>query len=251
MNDIASSSYTFIGILDRLQHLSYDRKAELMSAENALYAELNQMPENLIGLIVMLRCQIMLGNIAKAKALVHKVWSIGGEIPPIIEYTYLNSLLDLGMFDMAIVLLQPRLADIVALGIFAPAAAKFAVMTGNFGIIEKLAANRETSYYGSLSDFIGVYTAMRYHTHFKNIQKIVFEACKNKMAAFEYNIYFDRGITDLEAVIYSNGNSAECLQLSEDIEKKIEGYFLSAGTKRLNNYCLRIRNIAEHPAAFK
>ena len=244
-------SYNFIGILDRLQHMDWHRKADLMSIEDNLYAELNAAPDNLIGLIVMLRCRIMQGNVIKAKALVHKIWSIGGEIPPVIEYTYLNSLLDLGMLDMAMTLLRVRLAEVASVGLFAPAAAKFAVMTGNFNIIEHLAANPETSYFGGLSDFIGVYKQLQYTEHFKNMQRIIFETAKNKMASFEYNTYFDRGITDLEAVVYIAGNIAECQELWQEIEKKINGYFVSGNVKRLNNYCLRVRNISEHPPVFK
>lgn len=246
-----TAAYNFIGILDRLQRMDWHRKADLMSIEDTLYAELNAAPDNLIGLIAMLRSRIMQGNVIKARALVHKIWSIGGEIPPIIEYTYLNSLLDLGMLDMAMTLLRPRLADIASVGFFAPAAAKFAVMTGNFNIIERLAANPETSYFDGLSDFIGVYKKLQYTEHFKNMQKIIFETAKNKMAAFEYNVYFDRGITDLEAVVYIAGSAAECRELWQEIEKKINGYFVSGNIRRLNNYCLRIRNISEHPPVFK
>lgn len=93
-------------------------------------------------------------------------------------------------------------------------------MTGNFNIIERLAANPETSYFDGLSDFIGVYKKLQYTEHFKNMQKIIFETAKNKMASFEYNVYFDRGITDLEAVVYIAGNAAECQELMAETEKK-------------------------------
>ncbi len=251
MSEFVSAGYNFIGILDRLRHLNYWEKTDLMSIENQLYAELNQSPDNIIGLTALLCSQMMQGNVAKSKALAHKIWSIGGEIPQIVEYTYLDSLLDLGLLDMAMVLLKPRLLDVSTLGIFASVAVKFAIMTGNLALIEKLSASPETSYIGSLSEFIGVYKQLKYGEHFKNVQKIILESCKSKMSGFEYHIYFDRGITDLEAVVYISGNEADCRNMLAETEKKINGYFLSAGVRRLNNYCLRIRGIAEHPAKIK
>lgn len=251
MEEAVSAEYNFIGILNRLQHLDYWEKNDLMSIERQLYEELTRTSDNTIGLTALLRNQIMQGNIAKSKALAHKIWSIGGEIPQIVEYAYLDSLLDLGMLDMAMVLLKPRLSDISDIGIFAPAAAKFAIMTGNFNLIEKLAASPETSYFGSLSDFIGVYKTMQYGEHFKNMQKIILENCKNKMAAFDYNVYFDRGITDLEAVVYISGSKEDCKNMQAEIEKKINGYFASAGVQRLNNYCLRLYPVTEHEAKIK
>ena len=43
-----TAAYNFIGILDRLQRMDWHRKADLMSIEDTLYAELNAAPDNLI-----------------------------------------------------------------------------------------------------------------------------------------------------------------------------------------------------------
>ena len=71
------------------------------------------------------------------------------------------------------------------------------------------------------------------------------------MAAFDYNVYFDRGITDLEAVVYISGSKEDCKNMQAEIEKKINGYFASAGIQRLNNYCLRLYPVTEHEAKIK
>ena len=41
-------------------------------------------------------------------------------------------------------------------------------------------------YFDGLSDFIGVYKKLQYTEHFKNMQKIIFETAKNKMAALSF-----------------------------------------------------------------
>lgn len=246
-----SPEYNFIGIYGELLRLSYHQLREIVNMERNLYSELEKAQDNVVGLIVMLQCQIMQGNITKAKGLAHKIWSIGGDIPPVIEYAYIENLLNLGMLDMAMVLLKPRIADMNNnLDVFAPLVARFAVMTGNLNILEKLAFCSPDYSYKIFADFAAVYKELDYADHFKNLQKLIFGQIKEHLASYEYKIYFDRGFMDLQAVIYLIDDAYEIPKIKADIDRKVEGYFTSLGKKQLHNYSFVLRNIAEHPAYY-
>lgn len=241
--------YNFIGLFEELMHLRYHQTPQIIEVEKLLYQELENNPDNLVGLVVMLQCQIMLGNASKAKSLAHKIWSIGGEISPLIESTYLNCLLNLGMLDMAMVLLKPHIANLAEdAEAFAAVIAKFAVMTGNLSLLEKLIASPVGALYIGFSDFIEAYKTLNYAEHFKNVQKILFDNLKDSLCSYEYQLYFDRGFTDLEAVIYTTCPAMECADKAKELNQKIDGYFLSQQAKRLHNYSFKLYNILEHPA---
>lgn len=242
--------YNFSGILDNLNRIAFHRLPLLQKYEQNIYAELNQIPENVCGLIVLLQNQRMQGNLLKARALAHKIWNIGGSISRLFELSYIDSLLSLGMLDMALVLLKPRLENISAnTPAFTQLFLKFAIMTGNINLLEKITVNNEglSAVFGN---FIAAYRALNYVTHFNNIQKIVIESIGDRLLSYEFNLYFDRGFTDLETILYVNDPAYDAPKLAVAIGHKIDAYCLSAKIKRLHNYQLKTKNIAEHPAIY-
>ena len=104
--------YEFLESLERLNHIPYHRSDLLLEVEQELYGKLQQVPEDISGLIVLLKNQQMQGNADKARALAHKIWKIGGKISPYMEHIYTELLLSLGMLDMGLTILQPRFSDL-------------------------------------------------------------------------------------------------------------------------------------------
>lgn len=243
--------YNFMGLLDQLNRLPYHRNSALREIEQNLYAELSQSPDNVTGLIVLLQNQIMQGNLSKSKALAHKIWSIGGDISPMFEAVYANALIDLGLLDLALVLVKPRLENLPAnMSAFSALFYKFALVTGNLNLLEKLLANSQEDRQLEFSDFVLVYRQANYAVHFNAISKLVLETVRSNLLSIEYNLYFDRGFTDLEMELYLSEHFDETAAIEAEIDRKINAYCLSSQIKRINNYAVRVKNIAEHPALF-
>ena len=248
---MSSSEYVFLGILEQTKYLSAQNIPELMSLENTLYQELSAHPDNVIGLTAMMNCQILLGNISKAKALAHKIWSIGGEILEVVEASYLDALVNLGLIDMAMALLKPRLSDLRNIGIFSKVTTKLAILTGNLSVIEKIYGNQKNYELENLVNLIQAYQELNYTEHFRHMQKMIFDYCKNYLAAYRYNVYIDRGFTDLESHIYVIVPDKECETFSANLNEKINAYCISSGIKRLNNYNFVIENVSHLPSYYK
>ena len=243
--------YVFNSLLERMHHVPYHRTDLLLDVEREIYASLEQVPDDVSGLIVLLKNQQMQGKNEKARALAHKIWNIGGQISPYLEYVFVQTLLSLGMLDMALTLLQPRFGDLHGnIEMFAPAFIRFALLTGNIPLLEKVAAACPDGRGVQFSEFIEAYRELDYIEHFKNIQRLVAETLKDHRLGFEYKLYYDRGFTDLSAVYYTDVPPAQCASAASDLNRKIDACHTSSGIQRIYNYEVLIKNISEHPEDF-
>lgn len=240
----------FRSLLKSLLSLDYNQIAEITDLEQSIYSSLQQTPNNLDGLITLTQAQIMLGNRPKAKAIAHKIWEIGGSLSPLSELLYTNHLLNLGLLDMTMVLLKPKFNDIrSSLSSFFMPMQKFALMTGNLQLIDKIYAFPEVPDSNKkLPEFAELLKNMGCAEHFKNIQKIILDLSKENLTTYEYNFYDDRGFSELEVILYLNCEVYNCSQLETEINKKLEAYYLSSGLKPLNIFRVKPLNIAEHKA---
>ena len=101
--------------------------------------------------------------------------------------------------------------------------------------------------YQALNQFADSYRLNNYEEHFKNIQRIVVETFGREICAYDYNIYTDRGFTDLEVLLYFSNYNMELKKYQTLLETKIDGYFLTSGVKRIYNLSFACRNIKDHP----
>ena len=240
--------YEFLKILERLNHIPYHRSDLLLEVEQELYGKLQQVPEDISGLIVLLKNQQMQGNADKARALAHKIWKIGGKISPYMEHIYTELLLSLGMLDMGLTILQPRFSDLHNnQDLFGETFIRFALLTGNIHLLDKLISTSQAAGNFLLQEFVATYNQLDYAEHFKNIQRLVAETVKNHRLGFEYALYHDRGFTDVSAIYYTDIPLSQCLSATKSLNQKIEGYHTSVGVKRLYNYEIKLNNISEHP----
>ena len=122
-------------------------------------------------------------------------------------------------------------------------------MTGSIPLLRKilLATGTDNPLYHALNQFVEAYQINQYEEHFKNILKIAMETFSREMSAFDYNIYTDRGFTDIEIVFYFNNNVRELNKYLMLLETKINSYFLAVGVKRIHNLSFVCKNIQEHP----
>lgn len=240
----------FGGLLYQLDRMPYGDIGGITAVEQSVYKLLNRFQQDLRGLIILLRVKIMLGDRNKAVATAEQIWEIGGSLDDVFEEAYIDSLLDLGLLEMASVLLKPRFENLAAaLPFFYPVMLKFTIIGGSIKFMEKLtssphAPRREDM----LFDFIEVYRLMNYGEHFKNIQRLILDNAKSALCGYGYQLYNDRGFTDLELVLYLDDESARGSMLKSELEVKINAYCASAGVKRANNLSVVVRSVAAHPA---
>lgn len=245
----SNPDYIFSCKYEQLQYAPCHRMDILQRIEHEIYSVLEHNPDNVWGLITLLKSQQMQGKAEQARMLAHKIWSIGGEINPYQECCYVKILLSMGMLDMALTLLQPRFANLSEnIDIFAPEMLRFALLTGNLSLLEQILIAKNDGSLQLFDNFINAYQEFEYGEHFSNIQRLIAETLRNHRLEFDYKLYFDRGFTDLSVIYYTDIPIQSCDAASKDINQKINAYHTSSGIQRLYNYEVIIRNIAECPA---
>ena len=247
----SNPEYIFSCKYEQLQHLPCHRLDMLQEIEQELYSVLAQNPDNIAGLIVLLKNQQMQGRGEKSRTLAHKIWSIGGDISLYQEYCYIDLLLSLGMLDMALTLLQPRFSNLTDnIDMFAPVMIRFALQTGNIPLLSQVVSASNGGYKQLFDEFINAYQELEYAEHFKNVQRLIADILREHRLGFSYKLYYDRGFTDLSVIYYTDIPIESCDNMTQDINRKIDAYHTSSGIKRLYNYEVKIKNIAECPADF-
>lgn len=233
----------------QLMNTAFSKVNIISDIERSLYQEIAENPDDYLALIALMQAQTMLGNHEKAKAFAYKIWENGALLEEMEEYLYINNLLNLGLLDMASVLLKPRLENLLAhIENFYPLMLKIAVMTGNSYLIERLAANPNAPEDDSiLLNIITRYKNYNYVDHFKNVQKIVVETLADNLCAYDYAV--EHGIFDeIELTLYVNGGNDEVERLNNTLSEKLAAYYDSADIEKMSNYSWRLKPVASHPA---
>lgn len=240
----------FLNYHQRLNNLHYNQIEEISNLEKQIYITLKQNAENVTGLIVLMQEQIMVGNQQRAKALAYKIWEIGGKLIPLVENLYICNLINIGLLEMAGILLKTRMDNLSNnFETFYQTILKYSIASGDMFLLEKitqLALNRPERQ--RLVDFINVHKNLNYVSHFQNIQKLIYDNSKDFMLSYEFNLYNDRGFTDLEIILYVNDEITDTNQFFENLEMQILSYCAVKRVNRLNNVCFLVRRITKHLA---
>lgn len=239
----------FAPLMDELLSLDYGDRGAIIVTEQKIYNALQFNPAQIEGMITLMFAQTMLGNRDKAKALAHKIWEVGGELPQFFELIFISCLLNTGLLEMAAVLLKPRFEKLIEnVSYFYPVLVKFALMTGNIALFRRLEAFPDSDDDRILFELADVYEEGKFIDQFKNIQKLVLENTTNSLCAYEYNLFEDREIPEIEIELYLNQDAAACDKIENALESKIKAYWQSTGNEPLNNYAVRVMNISLHEA---
>lgn len=214
------------------------------------YDSLKENGEDINGLTIVAISEQMLGNRQKAISIAHNIWEIGGQFQDYAEVGYINLLINLNLFDMASMLLKTKFETIdVSARKYFYIMLKFSILTGNTTLIDRMLnyAN-PNDVVMLLRQFTSVYKETNYIDHFKKIQRIITEKCKDYVCAYEYGLYNDRGFTDLEIFVFVGREINDEKALQRKIDVEIENYLLGMRVKRIYNLSCTVRKIEEHPA---
>lgn len=238
----------FAGILRLLSTLSYQDREQISAYERQVYDMLRSSPQNLDGLVAFLRIQLMQGNHQKAKAVANRIWEIGGTLDHEAEKSYVNDLLNLGLVEMASILLRPYFERMSAyVGEYGHLFLKYAIAAGLLNVIEKTAVLLPSvGVRKALTDFAAVYRHLNYADAFKGIQRSVLDNVRDTLCAYEFNLYTDRGFTDLEILLYVGNETLDCECLREFVDLQASAVCSAKGVKRLNNLSFVIRPVGEY-----
>ena len=210
---------------------------------------LMQYRDNVELLILQTHLEILNSREQRARAIASRVWELGGNISLVFEKMYLDDLINLGMLEMSMLLIKPHFENLEEdIEVFPLEMIKFALITGSIPLLKKIIAVAPAEpLYQALNQFADSYRLNNYEEHFKNIQRIVVETFGREICAYDYNIYTDRGFTDLEVLLYFSNYNMELKKYQTLLETKIDGYFLTSGVKRIYNLSFACRNIKDHP----
>lgn len=251
------SNYSPLSILNQqietlykqVKELSCNNTTEIMRTTAVVEKLLMQYHENTELLILQTHLEILNSREQRARAFATKVWEIGGNIDILFEKMYLDDLLNLGLLDMALILIKPRFEDIASnIETFPLEMIKFAIMTGSTSLLKKIARQAlGNNLLSAIDQFADVYQQSHYEEAFKNIQKIVIESFGNTICAYDYNIYTDRGFTDIEISLYFSNYELDLQKHHQLLENKISAFCITSGIKRIHNLSFVCRNIKDHP----
>lgn len=238
----------FLGIQHLLGRISYADIAQLSNYEQQVYDLLKSSPQNLDGLVTFLRIQIMQGRHQKAKAVAYRIWEIGGSLNHISEKSFINDLINLGLLDMASILLKPYFEMLSAnMNEYSHLFLKYAIASGNISSMEKITLLLpDSKAKHALTDFIGVYKYLSYGETFKNIQRSVISCVSDSLCSYEYNMYMDRGFADVEVLLYVGSEVSDLEHLNQVINLQIEATCASKAIKKLNNLSFIVRSIESY-----
>lgn len=124
---------------------------------------------------------------------------------------------------------------------------KYAIAAGLLNVIEKTAVLLPSvGVRKALTDFAAVYRHLNYADAFKGIQRSVLDNVRDTLCAYEFNLYTDRGFTDLEILLYVGNETLDCERLREFVDLQASAVCSAKGVKRLNNLSFVIRPVGEY-----
>ena len=151
---------------------------------------------------------------------------------------------------MASILLRPYFEKMSAyVGEYGHLFLKYAIAAGLLNVIEKTAALLPSvGVRKALTDFAAVYRHLNYADAFKGIQRSVLDNVRDTLCAYEFNLYTDRGFTDLEILLYVGNETLDYERLREFVDLQASAVCSAKGVKRLNNLrFVRSANILSRP----
>lgn len=256
-NQLQSDNISHVGALPAtdfqtiyrlLAKLDYHQQNEILALEQQLYGLIKQNTNDISGLIILMQEQIMRGEHPKAKALAYKIWDMGGDMQPDIEALFISNLINLGLIDMAGILLKPKIDSLTAYAhIFFPQLLKYAVVGGNISLISRLAAlDNSLGRKQALKEFVNVFNYWNATEQLQALQRSLLNMIKDVALSIDYNIYTDRGFTDLEIVVYVGKEAGDCQALQNKLEMQITAFCVAKKLERFNNLSYVVRPINEH-----
>lgn len=235
--------------MDGLFSIDYSNETDLTELEQEIYAALQKDPNRIQGLITLMFQQLMVGNRTRAKALAHKIWEIGGSLEPFFEMIYIENLLNLGLTDMASVLLKPRFENLRSgMEDFYSVMVKFAVMTGNLPLLGRISSYPEADNDRELYDFAARYQKSGYLDSFKNLQKLLLEFMGDNLCAYEFALDDTSSAPVLEITLYGNQDKMQLMRRQDELHNKITALWQSLGFIPQNDYAVLVKSIKSHAA---
>ncbi len=220
-----------------------------MEVERQAADLLREKGEDINGLLILAWTNLLLENRQRSVSIVYRIWDLGGEFTEYAHVAYADNLINLGLLEMASMLLKTRFEEVEKNApVFGKVMLKFAIATGNLSLMKRLISFSAEAEELKLSGFVDVYAATNYAEHFKYIQRIVNGFFKNEIYAYAYNVYDDRGFTDLEVLIYLGKETPNRVEVYKSLEKGINQYLEDKGVKRIYNLGFVLKDIKDYPS---
>lgn len=240
----------FQTLYNLLVKTDFSKQDELLNLEKQLYILIKENPQDIDGLILLMQVQIMIGEQQRAKALAYKIWDLGGNMSVSSEALFIDNLINVGLIDMASILLKPKFDNLKSfINTFFSQLIKYAVAAGNLNFLEQIAvldANFERK--KALQEFVNVFKYLNAVDHFKTLQKNLINMLKDILLGYNFNIYTDRGFTDLEIIVYVGNEAGDKEVLRNKLEMQITAYCVAKSLPRFNNLSYIVLDIKEHPS---
>lgn len=227
--------------------LKYNDSERILFLEQQLYNLLQQTPNDVNLLVLLLHEQIMNNKGQRARSIAHKIWENGGELAPEAEKMYIDDLINLCLLDMAGAALMPIISDLEHnVDIWSDILLKYALVSGNMSLLGKilnyLPENNPTDI---LVDWIALCDYMQATNHMPKIMTRICDKLQDTMLGFSYNLFFDRGFPDIEFVFYVGNEVHNFEDLRDTLHLQISSYCAAHKIDDLVNLSCAIRPISQ------
>lgn len=232
----------------QLMNMPFTQIENISQIERSFYQELSINPNDRLAFIGLMQVQIMLGNHKKAQSFAYHIWDMGEQMGPTEEFLYINNLIDLGLLEMASMLLKPRFENLSQdIYKFFPIMVKFSTMTGNIYLLDRLLSNPNAPYFDEdYMKLVNYYKNYHYADYLKNIMKIIQETVSGVLCSCEYDISAGF-VKNLEIYLYLSADKNGIEEIQEKIKEKIKAYYQSVHIEKIPNFEWIIHPISQHP----
>lgn len=246
MNNQQDDDQVFF-LYTQLMEIPFSQVESIIQIERSLYQELNQNPQDRLALIGLLQAEQMLGNYEKAKSFAYKIWDLGEGLSITEEFLYTNSLINIGLLEMAAALLKPKFENLSQyIKKYYPVMLKYSTMTGNVSLLERLLLNPQVPYQDEeYKKIVKQYQNYNYSEHFKSVMQVIQESVIHKLCACEYDIKNDI-MPELEIYLYLSGEMSTIEEIKQNISQKLENLYQTRGIEKLSNFRWQLYPISKH-----
>ena len=228
--------------------LDYTDNDGIMFLEQQLYTLLQQDPENINLLALLLHEQIMNKKGQRARAIAYKIWENGGTLAPEIEKMYIEDLINLYLIDMAGTALVPIISDLENyVSQWHDVLIKYALISGNMLLLERILNYLPDDLnFNILRDWCSLSNYLHVTNHIPNIMNWICKEIQDTILSFSYNLFIDRDIPDIEFIFYVGDEVKDRDNLREHLNLQISSYCSSRKINDLINLSTVVYPIQRH-----
>jgi len=206
--------------------LDYTDADGILYLEQQLYVLLQQNPNDVNLLALLLHEQIMNNKGQRARSIAYKIWDNGGNMSPEIEKLYIDDLINLYLLDMAGAALMPVISDMENnINKWFDTLLNYSLISGNIPLLKRtLNYLPDRRNFNILRDWCMLSEYLKVTEHIPEIMKRLCKEVQDTILSFSYNLFADREFPEIEFIFYVSDEVKDKDSMRETLNLQISSY---------------------------